>query len=135
VIAVDTSAVIAILQLEPEAAAFVRCIEREDASCLSAVSFQEAAMVLAGRRGDAAAWSMLDDIIRDMDLEIIPHDALLARLARDAFLRFGKSRHPAGLNCGDCASYALAKARSIPLLFKGADFARTDIISALPAPG
>ena len=55
-------------------------------------------------------------------------------MARDAFLRFGKGRHPARLNCGDCASYALAKSRRIPLLFKGADFSRTDITAAIAAP-
>jgi ribonuclease VapC len=124
----------AILQLEPEAASFVRFIESEDASCLSAVSFQEAAMVLAGRRGDAAAWPSLDGIIRDMELQIIPHTEALARIARDAFLRFGKGRHPARLNCGDCASYALAKSLNIPLLFKGGDFAQTDIVVALAPP-
>ena len=67
-------------------------------------------------------------------IEIVPHDRKLAELAREAFLRFGKGRHPAGLNCGDCASYALAKSLNIPLLFKGGDFAMTDIVPALAAP-
>jgi ribonuclease VapC len=66
-------------------------------------------------------------------IEIVPHDRKLAELAREAFLRFGKGRHPAGLNCGDCASYALAKSLNIPLLFKGGDFAMTDIVPALAA--
>jgi len=91
-------------------------------------------MVLAGRRGDTAVWALLDQMIRDLELEIVSHDAALARIASDAFLRFGKGRHPARLNCGDCASYALAKSRDIPLLFKGDDFAKTDIIPALAAP-
>ena len=91
-------------------------------------------MVLAGRQADALAWSELDRILQDMAVEIMPHDAELARIARDAFLRFGKGRHPARLNCGDCASYAVAKKYNIPLLFKGGDFARTDIVPALPAP-
>ena len=69
-----------------------------------------------------------------MEVEVIPHDAELAVIARDAFLRFGKGRHPARLNCGDCASYALAKSLNIPLLFKGTDFAKTDIVPALAAP-
>lgn len=133
-IAVDTSAIMAILQLEPEAASFGRRIEEANAGCLSAVSFQEASMVLAGRRSDAAAWSVLDRLIEKMELEIVPYDAEFALIARDAFLRFGKGRHPARLNCGDCASYALAKARNIPLLFKGGDFAKTDIVPALAAP-
>ena len=91
-------------------------------------------MVMAGRLGDAASWQGLDELIEGAELEIVPHDRELALIARDAFLRFGKGRHPARLNCGDCASYALAKQRGIPLLFKGGDFARTDIVPALAAP-
>lgn len=133
-IAVDTSAIIAILQLEPEAAVFTRCMQEADSGCLSAVSLQEALMVLAGRRGDTVAWAPLDRMLRDLELEIVAHDKELARIASNAFLRFGKGRHPARLNCGDCASYALAKSRNIPLLFKGTDFARTDIVPALATP-
>ena len=70
----------------------------------------------------------------DLELEIVAHSAELAAIAREAFLRFGKGRHPARLNCGDCASYALAKSLNIPLLFKGGDFAKTDIVPALAAP-
>jgi ribonuclease VapC len=73
-------------------------------------------------------------MIRDLELEVVANDAGLARIASDAFFRFGKGRHPARLNCGDCASYALAKSRNIPLLFKGGDFAKTDIVPALAAP-
>jgi ribonuclease VapC len=134
VIVVDASAVVAILRLEPEAAAFSLRMEQAGALCMSAVSLQEASMVLAGRHADAAAWSELDRILQDMEVEIIPHDAELARMARDAFIRFGKGRHPARLNCGDCASYALAKKFDVPLLFKGTDFARTDIVPALATP-
>ena len=112
-IAVDTSAVIAILQNEPETAAFLRCITESETTVLSAVSLQEASMVLAGRHADATAWKELDRIILDLELEIVAHGAELARIAREAFLRFGKGRHPARLNCGDCASYALAKSRAI----------------------
>jgi ribonuclease VapC len=134
VIAVDASAIVAILRLEPEAAAFSRRMEEAAAVCMSAVSLQEASMVLAGRTADAEAWLELDRIIRDLEVEVIPHNADLARIARDAFLRFGKGRHPARLNCGDCASYALATKFGIPLLFKGADFSKTDIVPALPTP-
>lgn len=91
-------------------------------------------MVVAGRLRDETAWLELDELIRDGPIEIVPHDHELAEIARLAFLRFGKGRHPARLNCGDCASYALAKKRRIPLLSKGGDFARTDIVPALPAP-
>jgi ribonuclease VapC len=132
VIAVDTSALIAILFNESDAGRFQECLVTEPA-CLSAVSLQEASMVLAGRVNGAAAWGGLDDLVSTVGIEIVAHDAELARIARDAFLRYGKGRHPAKLNCGDCASYALAKQRRIPLLFKGGDFTRTDIAAALPA--
>jgi ribonuclease VapC len=133
VIAIDTSAIIAVVQLEPEAADFTRCMEQAASTAMSAVSLQEALMVLTGRRGDAA-WPMLEGIISGLEVEIVAHDARLARIAAEAFLRFGKGRHPARLNCGDCASYALAKSLNIPLLFKGADFTQTDIVPALPRP-
>jgi ribonuclease VapC len=133
-IAVDTSAIIAILQSESETAAFLRCITESDATVLSAVSLQEASMVVAGRTADAAAWRDLDALIRTFLIETIPYTEDLALIAREAFLRFGKGRHPARLNCGDCASYALAKSLNIPLLFKGGDFAMTDIVAALATP-
>jgi ribonuclease VapC len=133
-IVIDTSAVVSILQDEPEAAAFLRCISEADSAYLSAVSFQEAAMVLAGRARDATAWQELDAIIMAYSIAIMPYDEDQALIAREAFLRFGKGRHPARLNCGDCASYALAKKYNIPLLFKGVDFAKTDIVPALAAP-
>ena len=133
-IAVDTSAVIAVAQLEPEAATFTRCMEQASSVCISAVSLQETLTVVAGRRQDTAAWEPVEQIIRDLELEVVAHTEALARTASEAFLRFGKGRHPAGLNMGDCASYALAKSLNIPLLFKGNDFPKTDIIPALPAP-
>ena len=91
-------------------------------------------MVLAGRLRNAIAWAPLDELIHNAPVQVVPHDRKLAEIARDAFLRFGKGRHPARLNCGDCASYALAKSLDIPLLFKGTDFAKTDIVPALAAP-
>ena len=130
-IAVDTSALIAILFAEQEAEVFKHRLAAEPAR-VSAVSLQEASMVLAERLGDATAWQELDELIQAIPLEVIAHDQHLAEIARDAFLRFGKGRHPARLNCGDCASYALAKSLNIPLLFKGTDFAQTDIVAALP---
>jgi ribonuclease VapC len=133
VIAVDTSALIAILFLEPDAEAFQHRLSLEDV-CLSAVSLQEASMVLAGRLRDETAWEELDDLVRITPIEVVGNDRILAELSRLAFLRFGKGRHPAALNFGDCASYALAKHRDIPLLFKGTDFAKTDIVPALASP-
>ncbi len=133
-IAVDTSAVVAVAQLAPEAAELRRCIEEAPSVCLSALSLQEILAVMLGRRGDATILAPLDRLLRDMRLQVVSHDEELARLAGEAFFRFGKGRHPARLNFGDCASYALAKKYSIPLLFKGTDFAKTDIVPALPAP-
>lgn len=130
-IVADTSALIAILRLEPEANAFLDVIAGADACLLSAVSLQEASVVLASNLGTAADWQDLDLYVERFQIKVVPHDSTLACLARDAFLRFGKGRHPAALNLGDCASYALAKQRGAPLLYKGADFARTDLISAL----
>jgi ribonuclease VapC len=88
-------------------------------------------MVLAGRTRGEQSWSGLDGLIIRAEIEVIPQDLSLVRIAREAFLRFGKGRHPAGLNMGDCASYALAKARGLPLLFKGNDFRRTDLTPAV----
>jgi ribonuclease VapC len=133
VIAVDTSALIAMIFGEPDADLYRYRIAAEPA-CLSAVSLQEASMVLAGRLRDAIAWMALDELIHNAPVQVMPHDRKLAEIARDAFLRFGKGRHPARLNFGDCASYALAKWLGVPLLFKGTNFARTDIVPALPVP-
>ena len=130
VIAVDASAVLSILLCEPEAAAFARSLIT-NATCLSAVSLQEASMVLAGRRGQDEPWRALDGLLRESQTEIVPHDRALARLARDASLRFGKGRHPAALNFGDCFSYALARKLTVPLLYKGDDFSQTDIAAAI----
>ncbi len=87
-------------------------------------------MVLAGRPGDATSWLELDALIARAGIEIVAQDQALAGLAREAFLRFGKGRHPAALNLGDCSTYALAKARGLPVLFKGEDFSRTDLRAA-----
>ena len=88
-------------------------------------------MVIAGRSGDESTWEPLDALLARLDIEIVAHDAILARIARAAFLRFGNGRHAARLNFGDCASYALAKAHNVPLLFKGQDFTQTDIATAV----
>ena len=88
-------------------------------------------MVLAGRAGGPECWAGLDVLIERAGVQIAPYDDVQARMAREAFLRYGKDRHPAALNFGDCASYALARVRRLPLLFKGEDFARTDIDRAI----
>jgi ribonuclease VapC len=129
-IVVDTSALLAILRNEPEKDRFVDAILAASPRFMSAAGLQEASMVIAGRFGDAAAWEPLDALVSRLDIEIVAHDAALARVARTAFLHFGKGRHAARLNFGDCAAYALARANDLPLLFKGEDFSKTDIAQA-----
>ncbi|GAV36017.1 ribonuclease VapC30 [Roseomonas sp. TAS13] len=132
-IAVDSSALIAILRREPEADAFLRVIVGAGPCCLSSVSLLETSMVLAGRGGDAVAWEGLDALIARANMQVVAQDREQAEAAREAFLRYGKGRHPAALNLGDCASYALARCWNLPLLFKGDDFPRTDIVPAISA--
>jgi ribonuclease VapC len=131
VIVVDSSALIAILRREPEADDFLRIIANTEGCFISSVSFLETSMVLAGRTGDVASWTELDALIARAGIAIVAQDAELAETARTAFLRYGRGRHPAALNLGDCASYALAKRRNLPLLFKGADFPQTDVQAAV----
>jgi len=129
----DTSALLAILQDEPERRRFSEALEGADSRALSAASFVETSMIIESRYGS--------DGVRDLDLLITaaaivlePVDAEQAHLARQAFRQYGKGRHPAGLNFGDCFSYALARLSAEPLLFKGKDFSRTDI-ECHPASG
>jgi ribonuclease VapC len=122
---IDTSAIIAILEDEPERARFVRLVVADEVRLLSAVSRVECTCVVEGRKRDAGR-AELDLFLR----EVAPVTADQAEIACEAFRRFGRGRHPAGLNIGDAFSYALAKATGEPLLFKGDDFARTDIARA-----
>lgn len=129
-IVIDTSAVVAILRDEVERRTFNEAIEEAKRCLMSAVSFVEASMVMEGRMGY--------DGLRDFDLfilkagiEIVSVDVEQANIARGAFRKFGKGRHAANLNFGDCFSYALAKVMDAALLFKGHDFSRTDIESAV----
>lgn len=124
---IDTSVVIAILRDESEAPSFARAIEAAADRRVSAVSFVEAAAVIDASR-DPVASRRLDDLFREAQLVIEPVTVSQARIAREAYRDFGKgSRHPAKLNFGDCFAYALAKSSGEPLLFKGRDFAQTDI--------
>lgn len=126
-IAVDTSALVAILRLEPDAEDFVDALMDADGCVVSAVSILETAMVLARSFDGPAIWEPLDRLIAAAGVEIVAFDTGQALRARDAFIRYGKGRHPAGLNFGDCAVYALASSRALPLLFKGDDFEKTDL--------
>ncbi|WP_317135280.1 type II toxin-antitoxin system VapC family toxin [Nguyenibacter vanlangensis] len=129
----DTSVLVAILRGEPDADEFLTRIVATDRCLLSSVSLLETSMVLAGRSPSLDAWTGLDQLVEAAGVEIVPFSADQAALAREAFLRFGKGRHPAGLNFGDCASYALAKIRNLPLLFKGDDFSQTDLVAGFRA--
>ena len=130
---IDTSAVIAILRSEPEAASYARVIADAAARRVSAVNFVESAAVIDASR-DPIATRRFDEFIQEASISIEPVTEIQARIARDAYRDFGKgSGHPAKLNFGDCFAYALAKTSGEPLLFKGNDFAHTDITSALPA--
>ncbi|MGA9353083.1 MAG: type II toxin-antitoxin system VapC family toxin [Terriglobales bacterium] len=124
---IDTSAVIAILNDEPEAAAFAEAIERALDRRISAVNYVEAAAVIDTDR-DPIATRRFDELLREADVVIEGVSENQARIARAAYRDFGRgSGHPARLNFGDCFAYALAKAKGEPLLFKGDDFARTDV--------
>jgi len=128
---VDTSALIAILRDEPEAAACAAAIEAAPQRRMSAANFVEAAIVIDGSR-DPIASRRLDDLVAEAQLAIEVVTAAHARIAREAYRDFGRgSGHPARLNFGDCFAYALARATGEPLLFKGNDFSYTDIASAL----
>ena len=128
---VDTSAIIAILRDEPEKDRYFDAMLQATPCLMSAVSLQEARMVVAGRDGGEDTWQVLDAMIAGLGLEVVAHDANLARVAGQAFLQYGKGRHRARLNFGDCAAYALAKTRGMKLLFKGNDFSATDVPAAV----
>ena len=125
---VDTSVLIAILKGEPEADQFATALANPKSSlALSAASYLEAGIVV-DRNGNTALSARLDDLLETFAIEIAPVTASQAKLARAAYRQFGKgSGHAAGLNFGDCFSYALAMESGAALLFKGADFAATDV--------
>lgn len=131
---IDTSAVLAILRDEPEALQCAEAIAKATTRRISAANFLEAAIV-TDASGDPIASRRLDDLLKVADILIEPVTAEQARLGREAYRDFGKgSGHPAQLNYGDCFAYALAKATGEPLLFKGDDFAQTDVMPAIGRP-
>lgn len=127
---IDSSALLAILQDEPERRALLEAIEGADRRCLSVVNLVEASIVLEARRGPTAA-RFLDTLVERAGIDVVGVDREQGELARRAFARFGKGRHSAGLNFGDCFAYALAQAFGDSLLFKGGDFSQTDVKPAL----
>ena len=126
---VDSSVLVAILQGEPEAERLARVLSLSPRSKLPASCYIETSMVLLGRRGEAGFFE-IDALVANSGLQIVPFTASQARIAREAFRRYGKGRHPAGLNFGDCMSYALAREAGEELLFKGTHFGLTDIAVA-----
>ncbi len=127
---VDTSALLAVLFVEDDAHAYAQALAAAARLCMAAPTWVEAMQVATARRGRIGQEG-LQELLTRLDMEVVAFDADLARLAYAAWLHFGKGRHPAGLNYGDCFSYALAKQRGEPLLFKGNDFALTDLAAAL----
>lgn len=127
---VDASAVIAVLRDEQDAASFAQAMARAAKRRISAVNYVEAAAVIDGSR-DPIASRRFDDFMREAEMEIVAVTATQANLAREAYRDFGKgSGHAAKLNLGDCFAYALARESGEPLLFKGTEFAKTDLGSA-----
>jgi ribonuclease VapC len=127
---VDSSALIALIFREPEAERIVASLAEAELVAIGAPTLAETAIVLAAKLGEASR-AILSRLVEDLDLIVLPFTAAHGREAREAFLRFGRGRHPAALNYGDCLTYATAKLAGQPLLFVGEDFHRTDLDIAL----
>lgn len=123
---IDTSALVAILLKEPVADRLIAAIDADHSRLVSAATVVELSLVILGRYGEAGD-PQLDRLLRSMGAEVVPVGDAQVALARDGALRFGRGRHDAALNFGDCFSYALSVERGEPLLFVGDDFAKTDV--------
>lgn len=134
---IDTSALMALLLQEADAPRIAAAIDAASPRLLSAATLPKASIlpgasiVIESRKGETGGLE-LDLLVYRTGVEVVAVDHDQAEAARAAWRRFGKGRHPAALNFGDCFAYALAKQRGLPLLFRGQDFARTDIATALP---
>ena len=127
----DTSALLAILLNEPEATPMIRAVARQESRLVGAATLVEASAVMHARKGPGGELA-LDSLLERMDIRVVPMSVPAAKLARLAYGRYGKGvGDPAVLNFGDCLAYGVAMAEREPLLFKGEDFARTDV-AALP---
>jgi len=129
-IVLDTSALVALLLQEPEAEQIAEILASATELRIAAPNWLESAIVITIRRGDSG-YLQFQQMFQRLNIEIVPSDAMNGKIAFQAWRRYGKGRHPAGLNYGDCFAYALARQRSEPLLFKGEDFSMTDIQSVL----
>ena len=126
---IDSSAVIAIALKEPERMNFLERIHADRRRLISAPTLLEMEIVLTTRQGPESS-NVLNEFLRRLHVQVVPFDEVQAGIAREAFLRFGKGRHPAGLNSGGCFPYALAKQTGEPLLYKGNNFSQTDVFAA-----
>jgi ribonuclease VapC len=127
---VDTSALLAIFLAEPERGEFLELITQAETRCISAANALETGIVLEARRGEAAGREF-DLFLHHAKFDVVSVDSEQMEIARLAWRKYGKGRHPAGLNFGDCFAYALAKTMGQPILFKGDDFKRTDLLPVL----
>ena len=127
---IDTSAIIAILTAEPETLRLAQVIATDPKRIMSSFSQLEASIVIEARKGESGGRE-LDLLLHRIKVDIIPLTTEMSQLALEAWRRFGKGKHPAKLNIGDCCAYALAKYSGEPLLFKGNDFSQTDINSVI----
>ncbi len=130
---IDTSALIAILYREPEAPLYDQAISQAAHPRMSVANYLEATIVAEGRSGDDIR-SELENLVKRLNITLVPVSLAQMREAQQAWRVFGKGNHRAALNYGDCFAYALASVSDEPLLFKGDDFAQTDIRPAHPAP-
>jgi ribonuclease VapC len=125
-VVIDPSAILATIYGEAEAETFLQLIDRSQICLLSSPGYVEISIVLGTRHGEKGV-EYLDVLLQELSITVVPFTPEQAKLATEAFLKFGKGRHPAKLNMGDCFSYGLAQAMGQPLLFKGNDFSQTDI--------
>jgi ribonuclease VapC len=123
---IDTSALLALLLNEPDALRIAQAIEAASIRLVSAATFLETSIIIESKKGEAGGRE-LELLLYRASIEVAPVDQDQAEIARQAWRRYGKGRHPAGLNHGDCFAYALAIQRRLPLLFRGDDFAQTDV--------
>jgi ribonuclease VapC len=127
---IDTSAVVAILMDEPEQNIFKQIIAADLTSAMSAMTFYETSIVMAAKKKTPAAARLVDDFVSDLAIDVVVATVEDVVAAREAYFRYRRGYHPAGLNLADCFAYALAKIRNESLLFKGNDFSQTDIVPA-----
>jgi ribonuclease VapC len=126
---IDTSAALAILLQEADAESYARAIGEDPRHLMSTFSLLETSVVIAARKGPAAVHE-LDLLIHRAHIEVVSFNIEQAEAAREAWMRYGKGRHPAALNLGDCCSYALSQISGEPLLYKGSNFSQTDVCRA-----